>query len=296
MLYRLKYIRSGVMIALFIFCFLPAPLQAKPFLWKMEDDDSVLFLLGSVHVLGPDHYPLAQAYSDAYKMSEKIVFEADLSDQKLNQAMRLASQLGEFQDEKTLKSVMGEQRFNALHQKALKQGLSLRMMNSLEPWFATMMIAQITIVQAGLSPELGVDKYFERQAVDDGKPVGALETVEQQLRFFDDLSMGNQIILLEETIEKFADGSKVMDEMMSAWVNGETQKLANLLNREMKGHPELKDVLLKQRNRNWVPQIETLLAGRDDVLVVVGAGHLVGPDSVIRMLRDKGYEVTRVSG
>ena len=64
----------------------------------------------------------------------------------------------------------------------------------------------------------------------------------------------------------------------------------------MNGHPELKDLLLKQRNRNWVPQIETLLAGRDDVLVVVGAGHLVGPDSVIRMLRDKGYEVTRVSG
>ena len=78
---------------------------------------------------------------------------------------------------------------------------------------------------------------------------------------------------------------------MRYWQNGQADELHALLFKSFNEYPEIENRLLLQRNKDWVKQIETMVGGPDNVFIVVGAGHLVGPDSVIDLLREKGYKV-----
>ena len=82
--------------------------------------------------------------------------------------------------------------------------------------------------------------------------------------------------------------------MLAAWMSGDVNAIGRTFNAEFKSSPELKEILLRRRNTNWSHWLERRMAQPGTVLVAVGAGHLAGDDSVIELLKRRGYRVKRV--
>ncbi|MGH8216485.1 MAG: TraB/GumN family protein, partial [Rhodanobacteraceae bacterium] len=168
-------------------------------------------------------------------------------------------------------------------------------LNAMQPWLAALTISVAPIVKAGYDPKSGADKQLERAFAAAGKPVGAFETAEQQIRFFADLSPSLQLDLLHNALDDYAKGPAQIETLIRGWEAGDVAAIAAAINGDMRGHyPELYKVLLVDRNRNWAKQVEGLLKQPGTVFVAVGAGHLAGPDSVQVQLRKLGIATERV--
>lgn len=128
-----------------------------------------------------------------------------------------------------------------------------------------------------------------------GKPIGAFETAEEQIRFFADLSPKLQMDLLHNSLDDYAKGPAQIKALITAWQAGNVAAIAKIVNLDMRRHyPELYKVLLADRNVAWAKQIEALLKQQGTFFVAVGAGHLAGPDSVQVQLRKLDIETERV--
>ena len=158
-----------------------------------------------------------------------------------------------------------------------------------------MRAAVAPVIKAGYDPKSGVEQVLVKDAVAAGKAENALETPEQQIRFFADLPPKTEADFLAQSLKDADEGVGKIDQMVAAWAAGDTKTLESIFVSEMKGdYPALYDLLIVQRNRNWAQQLKTKLAGKGVSFVAVGSGHLVGPDSVQAQLAKLGVTAERV--
>ncbi|GAB2505100.1 TraB/GumN family protein [Arenimonas alkanexedens] len=269
----------------------------KPLLWKVSDDDNVVYLLGSFHLLKAGDYPLSPKAYAALEDAERVVFE--LSPQEMNdpasgQKMALAAQRS---DGQTLQSALPAETWAQLVEYAGRRGMALDGFQSLDTWFIGLVIAITEMQAAGLDASLGLDKHFAERAVADGKAVGALETADQQFAMFDSLSPTEQLQSLRDSLDDIGALEQDINRMHALWRAGDADGLYAMSGGEMKrDYPELYERMNVARNRAWLPRIRAMLDSEtsDDTLVVVGAMHLLGEDGVVSMLRDAGYTVERL--
>jgi uncharacterized protein YbaP (TraB family) len=148
---------------------------------------------------------------------------------------------------------------------------------------------------AGLDISAGVEQQLQTLARTDGKPIEGLETMGFQLSIFDNLPAEEQARFLDLTLAEGEQMSMQLDALSAAWREGRAQELESLLLGEYAKFPELYEALVYQRNRNWIPKIRALGERDGNVLVVVGALHLVGEQGVIAMLEQAGFEPRRMT-
>jgi uncharacterized protein YbaP (TraB family) len=133
--------------------------------------------------------------------------------------------------------------------------------------------------------------YFFNKAKADGKEIGFLEPAEFQINLLGNMAEENQNAFLNQTLKDLEVVNALSEDLVGSWKNGDADKLHKLLSKSFKDYPHLHNRLLLQRNKNWLQQIESALRKNKNTLFVVGAGHLVGPESVIDLLKKKGYQV-----
>ena len=156
---------------------------------------------------------------------------------------------------------------------------------------AALVEGQLELANRGFTPELGVEETLTQRAVADGKPITGLETPEEQFGAIGGLPLPQQNRMLLMTLEETAQLDTEIDALLAAWRSGDVEALAKTLSAEYDRFPELYGPLTENRNRAWLPQLVSMLDDDDDYLVVVGALHLVGRNSVIDLLEQRGYEV-----
>ena len=287
---------ARVLLGLLIGSGLTAPSQARdtPFLlWSVAGIENTVYLLGSVHLLGSETLAWSPALEAAYADAEKLVFAIDLDDLDPGEVQQAALQLGLLPPGETLEGVLGAQTFAAMAAHARDLGLDPDRLQSLRPWLAALTLVQAQMSALGLSREAGVEQRFLARASRDGKDVLGLETPEQGLSALASLSMERQREFMAYTLIEADTMATQLDEMMAAWKSGDTAQLTALLDRGFAEFPDLYGPLTVARNREWTAILADLLDDPDDYLVVVGALHLVGEDSVIDLLEARGYEVLR---
>jgi uncharacterized protein YbaP (TraB family) len=271
----------------------PADARDRHTLWTVEGEHNTVYLLGSIHVLRAGDEGLPAAAEDAYDDAEQLVMEIDLDDVAAGDPAAL---LGAMQrmallpEGDSLREVLGAD-YDAINERARGAGLDLALLDRFAPWFVAVTLLQLELAKRGFSPELGVEQMLATRAVADGKPIQGLETAEQQFAVLAGLPMPMQKRFLVMTLEDAAGLDAEIDELMQAWREGDSDALARLLSEEFDEFPELYKPLTEDRNRAWLGQLVELLDDRDDYLVVVGALHLVGRNSVVDLLRQRGYEV-----
>lgn len=284
--------RLAALSAFVVAALVGAVAAADPPAWRVAgESDAELWLLGSVHYLRDEDYPLPAIVDALYERAGAIVMELDLDD--LNpaevQTVFLSAALPE--DGATLEQRLDADVYERTRALAESLGFELRLLERFEPWFAAVTLLDMGLQQRGIRADSGVERYLLAKAAADGKAVLGLETVGQQVGVFDGLSAEEQQALLEQTLDEVETSSGAIDELIDAWRDGRLDVLADELAAEFERFPELYDALVIARNENWIEALEAHLDAPEPRLVVVGALHLVGEHSVIDLLRERGWSV-----
>jgi len=145
-------------------------------------------------------------------------------------------------------------------------------------------------MQIGFDPQEGVEQQLQKKAQADGKPISGLETIDEQLGVLEGMSYPDQAKFLDMIVVDMHDVEGETQAVVTAWRSGDAAKLSSLLSDEYKSFPALYRLLVSDRNRHWVPQIEKLLHGSQDYFVVVGALHLVGDGGLLELMRLDGFK------
>jgi uncharacterized protein YbaP (TraB family) len=271
-----------------------AGLAAEPnhTLWSIKGKNNTVYLLGSVHFLSPEE-KLPAAMDDAYEDAERLVMEIDMDDLDPAAMQQTTMELGLLPEGKTLESELGKPTYAKIAAFAKEIGVDPALLNRFRPWLAAITLVQLQLMKMGLDPNSGVEQRLTARAQTDGKEISGLETLPEQLGLLANLSAKQQREFLEYSVEDAERAAREIDALIAAWRIGDTKSLAKLLQEGFDKYPEIYRPLTVDRNRKWIPEIENLLRERDDYLVVVGALHLVGKDSVVELLQGKGYRVTQ---
>lgn len=265
---------------------------AGPALWKVADEDTTIYLFGTVHALPKDvewyKGPIAAALAAAQSLVTEIPPGA-MKDPAVQQAFVAKATLPEGQ---TLRALLSAEQRSTYEGAMTKLGLPVEAFDKFEPWLAALTLTTIPMLKAGYSMEAGVENAIEGKAAKSVKR-DALETVDEQLELFDGMPIAAQVTYLSEVASQMDEVVPSLNAMVAAWAKGDADGLAKLMNEEL-DDPVLADRLLYARNRNWAEWVETRLAAPGTVFVAVGAGHLAGAKSVQDYLGKEGLTVTRV--
>lgn len=268
------------------------PAAADPALWVIRDEDSTIYLLGTVHVLKPDTVWRTPAIDAALAEADALWIEVDTDD---TAAMGPLVRRYGLDAANPLSSKLTPEQKARLDAAAAAMGGSGAALEPLRPWLAGLTLSMGPLVKAGYDPASGVESKLKAAARDAGKPIRTLETLEQQIGFFAGLPPAVELTLLLATLDEMDSGPAMLDALVAAWSAGDVQALNDLMVIEMAAdYPELYEALLVRRNREWAGQIQTLLAGEGVAVIAVGAAHLVGDDSVQAQLATLGVAVERL--
>jgi uncharacterized protein YbaP (TraB family) len=263
--------------------------SGKTFMWKVERGDTTLYLLGSIHALKEDAYPLPPAIEAAFAEAEIAVFEIDLDDMTKAAIKMMAA--GSLEKGRTLEEVVGPETWAEFETQVRESGFDASLFQGMKPWMAALTVAAFELTQHGYLATAGLDTYFSRRADETGKERMALETADFQVSLFADLSPDQSLAFLRYTLEDLATMMPEMEQLYLGWRTGDVKSVEALLLEGFEEFPDVFEKMVVSRNRAWTTQIERLLAGDRDAIVVVGSAHLVGEGGVVNLLRKKGYKV-----
>jgi uncharacterized protein YbaP (TraB family) len=268
--------------------------QSRNFGWKVTSPHGAIYVVGSVHLLTKDFYPLNPALEKAYTDSDLLVEEVDIADMTGPGTQLSMLTRGMQPSSMPLDKVLSPATMALLSKKAQDVGLPLEALKQFKPWMIALTIEAMEWQKAGFDQELGLDKHFFDQAQADGKAVQGLETVEYQLSRFDEMPMDLQDRLLAETLKDIDTEQASMSRLIDAWRAGDAPAVERIVLKDLQQEPQLYQRLLVERNKNWLPKLDALFARQGRAMVVVGAAHLVGPDGLLATFKAKGYKVEQL--
>ena len=263
-------------------------------MWRIDGARNSVYLLGSIHMLRETDYPIPSAIYEAYGEAETLIMEIDMDDIDPLAERSLAMELGLIQDGRTLRDLMGPALYAQAESLAEPLQIPLALLEKAEPWYAAINVEMMMLMRIGFNPMHGVETHLSEIAQRDNKEILGLETTREQLEILDNLSLGSQQDLLMQTLSDSMELTNIMDEMVDAWLYGNTDFLEKSLLADTQEFDELYEAIVARRNRNWAAKIQELLREDDDYLIVVGALHLVGEEGVPRLMSRRGYEVTQL--
>ena len=268
--------------------------SAASSVWKAQKDNSVIYLGGTCHILRDTDYPLPPEFDRAYKASDIVVFETDIGkfqDPALQQKL-LAKAM--YTDGSTVDKHLSAHAYAELSAYCESNGVPLEALKQFKPSMLMVTLTVAELMKLGATRQ-GVDLYFYNLAKKDGKVVEGLETVDEQLDYVVSMGDGNEDDFVTYSLDDMKTINEQFDALANAWRKGDTMKLDELMNNELKTRlPKLYKSLITDRNRNWLPLIDAYQKTPRTEFILVGIGHLVGPDGIIESLRKKGYKVDKI--
>lgn len=275
-----------------------------PLLWKVSDADNDLYLLGSFHMLKPQDYPLSANVEAAFDDAERLVFELSQEELESPELAATMAKAAMRTDGKPLNAALPEPMVHQLeawataNNKPLQtMGMPPELLQMFEPWFVGITVSLVEMGKMGLDSEHGLDKYMMDRAAKVSKPSTGLETGREQITVLDGMTKTEQLQFLEESLSGAGEAKTEIEKLYRQWRAGNAEGLWQGMAADMrKEYPQLYRRINVDRNDTWVPKLQRMLdqESKDDVLVVVGALHLLGDDGVVEKLRAKGYKVERI--
>ena len=269
----------------------------KSFIWEVRSPKGMCYVLGSIHMLKKEFYPLPAAMEKAFEKAEAIVVEADISDEAaIGQVAMLTLQKGMYQGEDTLKSKISEETYQLVETFMKENDMDIDGFKKFKPWLLAMTLTSMSMLKKGFDPNLGIDKYFLDRAKDK-KEIKELEGMAFQVDLLSSFSEEEGENFLFYTLQETSADTEELDDMISSWRTGDAEKMAKVVTRTSDKYPELKGIyqkLIEGRNQGMAEKVESYLNTGKIHLVISGAAHLVGDKGIIKLLEDKGYKVKQL--
>lgn len=302
--------RNKLVINLFgmLFCFLLTSCSSIPYffkdgnhlLWKVSDENSSVWLFGSIHFADSSFYPLPSEIENAFRNSTALAVEMDISDSETQD--KTAEEFlkeGMFTDGRTLKDVLPDSLWKTLDSISTTLGMKTENFLPMRPWMAATIIASAAIASTGIQQELGIDMVMLDSAYAQSKEIIALETPEEQVESLSK-SEGSEetdgIAYLESTFREYSKLNQMIKEVISAWKRADVVSLQKSLSADQnmnESEKRLNERMFNQRNKKMKKEILNFLENDKQVFVVVGVGHLILENNLLEMLSENGLKIQR---
>ncbi len=274
--------------------FTPAEAQ-KHFLWQARTDTATVYLLGSIHFMKKEAYPLSRVIEDAFDRSDTIAVEADINSigKRTLERLRLA---GIYQEDDSIARHLSPETYAYVTREAARIGFPAASLNRQKPWFLAMTLSSIELMRAGYNPHFGIDKYFLTRA-SGKKKIVELESLDYQIDLLAGLPDREQEDFLLFAIKDLRSLVEQIDTIITAWTAGDSEAIAGILEKSVADDSRLKAIykkIMTDRNGNMTKKIASHLRSGGCVFVVVGAGHLVGELGIVELLRKEGFTVEQL--
>ena len=250
-----------------------------------------MFLFGSIHILPADIDWQQGAVAEAIHHADVFVFEIPIDESAQEQIGSLIADEGRLPKGESLHAMLSPKGQADLDADAAIAGVSPTELDGLRPWLAELMLVTSRITKDSASPQTGVDVVLEQSAHRQGKELRYLETIDQQMSLIVPSDRKLELSEFEASLKEFRTEKDDFPALIRAWESGDTKVLDTLLNGQFKNELAARKALLDDRNRAWVPKLEAMLKEDHIFFVTVGAGHLLGKNSVPDLLRADGYKV-----
>lgn len=271
-----------------------APAFAAPALWRAHDADTEVYIFGGVHLLRPEVAWLDDGLKARFATAERIYMEVSPEDRAPGALLPVLMRHAMLPPPETLADRLPadlRERSDA----AMRQvGIDPAAMARFRPWAASTFLVQAGLVELGYREGSGVEAVLGRMA--DGRAISGLERAEDGIAAFAALSRADEAVAMRETLDEMPNLERLMDDTVAAWLAGDLEALdAAVIASQFHDLPELRHALIVVRNRAWADTIAgEVMAAPGVAFVAVGAGHLVGADSLVRMLAARGVAVERI--
>jgi uncharacterized protein YbaP (TraB family) len=267
-----------------------APARAQPPVWVVHGPHATVVLFGSIHLLPPGLDWEPPALKQALSQANDLWFEIPIDQTASLSAAQLAARRGILPAGQSLTSELTPEVRDRLARAAQSCGLPMAGLDHLRPWYADLALSVASYRQYGAGVESGVEQTLS--AANTNVPRRAFETVEDQIGFLADTPQADQVASLEETLGEIEAGPKLYQDLVKAWMAGDAAAIGHqALDPMIKQAPGVYRALVVERNRRWLTLIRERLNGQGEAVIVVGVGHLIGPDSVPSLLRQAGFQV-----
>ncbi len=266
----------------------------KNFMWKVRSQTATVYLLGSIHYMKKEAYPLNIAIEDAFSRSNVLAVEANVNDpEKLYFSKFIDGAF--YPGDDTLEKHVSLQTYELVAGEFGKHGLPMGILSKEKPWFLALTLTALELLKSGYTPEYGIDMHFLSKA--GLKRIVELESLDQQVDLLSGFSDAEQEAFLVHTIKELDTWSRESEVLMRTWRTGDARGLESMLAKSTvsgKGMASIYEKLLYARNRSMASRVEDLLRSKDTCFVIVGAAHLVGNRGIVELLRKKGYSVEQL--
>ena len=265
-----------------------------PALWRVRDDDSTLYLYGTVHLL-PDGLDWQRDdLLDVFGQAGTVFFEADSEGVAGAQAQALVTRRGLRTDGLRLSDQLDSYQAKLLEAVSHNGGVPLAQLDSMQPWLATELLTLAAAESAGLSADMSPDAALRSRARRQGKNVAFLERAEDQILQVADLPVDVQLSVLTDTMERFDDTPALLERTARDWAAGDVDALErDLMSAMADAPPAYLDAVLTRRNADWAEQLSAWMDGSGTAVAVVGTLHLLGENSLLDALEERGLAPTR---
>lgn len=265
-------------------------------MWRVSDADSDIYLFGTFHILPPTIAWTTPALDEAMAKTPITMTEADTDSPESKQKVAaLVQELGLNPPGVTLSSQLGPKRSEQFAAVCERYGIPMAALEPMRPWLALLSLSVGAMQAEGFSPEAGAEQSIMAKAATQNDRIAHLETAEFQIRTLAGLSTEEWLADFERSMAQIADFEGFTKRTVEAWRKGDIKMIEKeMLTPMRKSAPGAYKALIVDRNADWTLQIEEIMKGSDDYFIAAGAGHFIGADGVVEMLRRKGYNVERV--
>ena len=264
--------------------------------WLVESGSAQVYLLGSIHYADQSFYPLRAEIEKAFDAADHLVVEINIDEDKAQKYRELVLQQGSYKGEKTIRDAISEETFRQLQFHLRRLGMPLEMVQRQKPGMLVLTLTAVQVMKMGFMPEMGIDAYFLKRALAGNKNIIELETIEEQMDIFLNITDGD--LLLRETLYSMDEAEVLMMDMMICWKRGDIACLERILFEDaLDTYPafaSIYDTLFFKRNQDMANDIKAFLKNEGTYFVVIGAGHLVGNKGIPKLLEETGFAVRRM--
>ncbi|SDC55306.1 TraB/GumN family protein [Shouchella lonarensis] len=273
--------------------------SSKGILYKVEKGGNTVHLFGSIHVGNEDIYPLHENVERAFDEADHLVVEIDLTELDPMEVMTVMTESGTYQDGRSLSDALGEESFQDTMDILEAYGMDQSDVETFKPWYVSQMVSELMVKKAGYSSDEGVDLYFLNRAGEDNLNIISLETFEDQMSVLSGfLTEDSQAALLEDMVNEYHNNGEKLRNLMDIWQAGDVEAFSKLRSESMnqmdsEDYQAYAKALTDDRDEEMVNKIEEFLSADEDetYFVAVGSMHLAGENSIVDLLKDRGYDV-----
>jgi uncharacterized protein len=301
----------GLAVTMTLGLLVTAPLTAKegakpavatstghPALWEVQGKRGKLYLFGTFHALPVGLKWRTALLEKAIKRSDRLVTEVVLSEMKDPKSVQAIGAMMAVQgfttaNESGAAALLTPPQLLKLEKAVEKQGMPKAIALRLRPWFATLLLAQSMIAEAGYAPELGAEQQLIKSF--GKKPNLGLEGVTEQLSVFTTMDPETAKQALKETLDESSTGAARLKTLSDAWASGDAAIItAEMVTESAQKYPKFHLAVFNERNAKWVPKLEKYLDQKGTTFVAVGAGHYYGPGGLLDLMAQRGIKVKQV--